>query len=1267
MVAHSEESTFKAESEFRRSLEAALRTGLAAAASIAWAEVGPIRNPLNFFSPVVAIVVTLDTAGGTIAASLGCLHGALSGAFFAFLIRLIADQNCWVAGLLMFIGFFLIVRRRRLNSLGRKIACVTLIVAVLTFEREDVTAWIMSMLSWYKSVFEGGVWATLALMVPYPRLALREGALRAQYTCKLMQRAMVSCVEGFKMGRRVLTDMDLLIEQMRLNLACLDPLDDMLVTRIDLLIEQMRLNLARLDALCVPCELEQVLLLWGQAGGDSPAKGLQIIVKNMRARVECIEGMQRALSLQRSDVEQMAFALSLLRSDVEQMAFVAYLRPYLNATQCATMECATVEAGERRHSSSIAQVLDFSSDLTTQRKVLDFMADLTAPRSRVLDFMADLTAPRSLVLGRALEARQHDLPAAIAENMQVTAALLDAYQTARLHLLYGIDGGGGGDGGDGGGGRRHGTRTGPASPQSPAPPHALSAESAEEGVGNTDSVVNWRDLQTPEFNPKVHMAVVVSWRDLQTPEFNPEVHMELVRQWQQHGFRFAFARGAFVFSLVTLATMLARLSEAQAEIQRGHRLPRLRRVRIAARQAARMLYESVTPLPALIAAARMLYESVARMLYESPGSACGSAVVKYDTRQRLRQRHGPGSAALVLERTEDYFRRHHRDIVHPLKVALILTICALFVLVGYLSDKVAAGAWVGVTAGFIVSEDSSSAAVTSNLRLIGSVVGAMYGWFLTELVNNDAARKLAAIGLPPWVAFCAFFKNSKSHGYAAIVSAFTAVIIVLGTFNASAVGSVAPLTRIQNTILGLVIYMANTILGLVIYMAVDNLVFPVRAKVLLRGELAEALGLMRDAVNCLDAQLLGQVAGAVTAQLPPPPPQQQKSPAAVAAADAATADDSGSNGRSRSSSCSGDLEPAADRSMRTAAAAEDAANTASAQVSAAVRKATTPMTAAAAAALRSAVPAAAAVVVERLAAARSDASAAATSNSEDGSGGSSSGGSTVAMVRRLTLVEDERVAAVVLPPVELTHLNAVHRSVGEQARYINLASLEPTLWHHPFHSPSYYALHKAEQNVLAVLIQLKRSSHSFSTMCTAKTWAVETLLRLIGCLCDVKKVSLVMAHAQTLLRLIGSALGDAQSVFGAHHRVCERRERRLQQAQHVLEVQAEARLLKECIYSEIVQAQHVLEVHAEARSLKQCIYSEIVVQADARLLKECIYSEIASYMVNIQGGAPQTSLQFALRFNTTVFSLMQLQHALVELGHAVMALLERERQIFYYT
>lgn len=52
------------------------------------------------------------------------------------------------------------------------------------------------------------------------------------------------------------------------------------------------------------------------------------------------------------------------------------------------------------------------------------------------------------------------------------------------------------------------------------------------------------------------------------------------------------------------------------------------------------------------------------------------------------------------------------------------------------ADAVEVGAWVAVTASFVVSEDSASAAVTSNLRLIGSIIGAMYGWGLVALINS---------------------------------------------------------------------------------------------------------------------------------------------------------------------------------------------------------------------------------------------------------------------------------------------------------------------------------------------------------------------------------------------------------------------------------------------------------------------------------------------------------------------------------------------------
>jgi hypothetical protein len=42
-----------------------------------------------------------------------------------------------------------------------------------------------------------------------------------------------------------------------------------------------------------------------------------------------------------------------------------------------------------------------------------------------------------------------------------------------------------------------------------------------------------------------------------------------------------------------------------------------------------------------------------------------------------------------------------------------------------------------------------------------------------------------------------------------------------------------------------------------------------------------------------------------------------------------------------------------------------------------------------------------------------------------------------------------------------------------KSQYITLAALEPTLWHRPFHLPSYTAVLSAQKEVLAALILLK--------------------------------------------------------------------------------------------------------------------------------------------------------------------------------------------------
>jgi hypothetical protein len=63
--------------------------------------------------------------------------------------------------------------------------------------------------------------------------------------------------------------------------------------------------------------------------------------------------------------------------------------------------------------------------------------------------------------------------------------------------------------------------------------------------------------------------------------------------------------------------------------------------------------------------------------------------------------------------------------------------------------------------------------------------------------NALQLRHRTSFALPFWVALCCYFRHSRSHGYAAVVAAFTAVVITLGTFNSASKGSDAALIRIQ--------------------------------------------------------------------------------------------------------------------------------------------------------------------------------------------------------------------------------------------------------------------------------------------------------------------------------------------------------------------------------------------------------------------------------------------------------------------------------------
>jgi hypothetical protein len=101
-----------------------------------------------------------------------------------------------------------------------------------------------------------------------------------------------------------------------------------------------------------------------------------------------------------------------------------------------------------------------------------------------------------------------------------------------------------------------------------------------------------------------------------------------------------------------------------------------------------------------------------------------------------------------------------------------------------------------------------------------SIIGAIYafGTFTVfDCKSEDSALscgpKIYIPVLVFWVLVCAFFREGPRHGYAAVVSAFTPIILFLG----SATGLMGAWKRIE-----------QTFLGIAIYLLVDNLIYPKR-------------------------------------------------------------------------------------------------------------------------------------------------------------------------------------------------------------------------------------------------------------------------------------------------------------------------------------------------------------------------------------------------------------------------------------------------------
>lgn len=147
--------------------------------------------------------------------------------------------------------------------------------------------------------------------------------------------------------------------------------------------------------------------------------------------------------------------------------------------------------------------------------------------------------------------------------------------------------------------------------------------------------------------------------------------------------------------------------------------------------------------------------------------------------------------------------------------------------------------WAPLTIAFVSDSHIGGCFRTSILRLEGTFMGVTFGFLILQLLFVANIHQLLAIALLTiWVFFCGYYRSNPSRGYAGLVAAFTAALIVSG-FDPENSKNISvekySLHRIE-----------QTFLGIVLLLVVLQFLSPNTARSLLHLEISQSLQMMSD-------------------------------------------------------------------------------------------------------------------------------------------------------------------------------------------------------------------------------------------------------------------------------------------------------------------------------------------------------------------------------------------------------------------------------------
>ncbi len=178
---------------------------------------------------------------------------------------------------------------------------------------------------------------------------------------------------------------------------------------------------------------------------------------------------------------------------------------------------------------------------------------------------------------------------------------------------------------------------------------------------------------------------------------------------------------------------------------------------------------------------------------------------------------------------------NHKNIIdlysQPVKIALAICFMAIFVVFRDSQDFYQNSLWATIVIAIIRQDSSSSSFLFGYQRLEGTVIGGIYSYAIHKLMRCgvDVCNMDKYIGwIAAWLLVCAFFREGKHHGYAAIVAGFTPIIIFMGPLSNSSGG-------------GAFIRIEKTFYGVFVYLIIDNLILPHRTDAVIRQQVIKSI------------------------------------------------------------------------------------------------------------------------------------------------------------------------------------------------------------------------------------------------------------------------------------------------------------------------------------------------------------------------------------------------------------------------------------------